>query len=90
LPEGQEASVEVPLPSGAEGEVSIIAEHRYGASEAAILRVRRDGGAIPLRRPDLYVIACGLLIWRPTNGERGARIVESLLATKAAKPWKWR
>jgi Caspase domain len=60
LPEGQEAAVEVPLPSGAEGEVSVIAEHRYGASEAAILRVRRDGGAIPAHKPDLYVIACGV------------------------------
>ena len=59
-PEGKEASVEVPLPGGAEGEISIIAEHQYGTSEAAILRVRRDGGPVPTRKPDLYVIACGV------------------------------
>jgi WD40 repeat protein len=59
-PDGKEAEVEIPLPGGVEGEVTIIAEHKFGTSEAAILRVRRESGSPPVRKPDLYVIACGV------------------------------
>lgn len=58
--EGEEAEVDVPLPEGVEGEVSISAEYKFGVSEAAILRVRRESGSPPARKPDLYVIACGV------------------------------
>jgi hypothetical protein len=69
--EGKEASVEVPIPDGVEGEISVIAEHQFGASEAATLRVRRESGSPPRRKPDLYVIACGVAHLRANEAAPG-------------------
>ena len=66
-PDDREAAVNVPIPKGAEGEISIVAAHEMGTSEAAVLRIRREGGVGQTRKPDLYLISCGIDHYR-ANG----------------------
>ncbi len=57
---GQIAELSVPLPAGMAGEVSVFAEHRFAASEAAVLRIERQPSKVRPRRPNLYVVAVGV------------------------------
>jgi WD40 repeat protein len=73
---GQDASIDVPVPEGAEGEISILAEHKFGVSEAASLRVKREGGsAQPASQTSISLPAASTII-KPTAAESRKRTAQ--------------
>ncbi len=66
--EGSTAEINVPIPQGMAGELSLIASHSLASSEAAVLTVRRVGPPVPARQPDLYVIAAGVAKLKANKG----------------------
>ena len=57
---GETARVEVPIPEGMDGEISVIAETPLCSSEAEVLQVVHESPHAPPRQPDLFLLTCGI------------------------------
>ena len=81
---GREAEIDVPIPAGFTGELSVVASHSIASSQPEVIRLRRSGQTQSLSVPDLYVLAVGVARLKANVGpkartERQGLVFEDLI-----------